>query len=242
MMDIAGLKSWLHKPGLSRLEKLLVILLSLEGPVSVAQITQRGVEGGFHALKKWNISAILAASSGAAIRTSLGWEITEKGRRDLAQVGLTTLAPAAAAVANDLRNQLSKISNQETQRFVEEAVRAYEYGLYRSAVVMAWLAAVHVLQVHVHTSHLAAFNAEASKVDQKWKPAKIVDDLGRMKEGDFLDRIAAIGVIGKNVKEELKKCLDRRNACGHPNTYSLGANTVAHHIEVLLLNVFGRFA
>jgi len=48
-------------------------------------------------------------------------------------------------------------------------------------------------------------------------------------------------MLSKNVKTELKNCLDRRNRCGHPNSLKLGANTVAHHIEVLLLNVFKVF-
>jgi hypothetical protein len=43
------------------------------------------------------------------------------------------------------------------------------------------------------------------------------------------------------VKNELKECLDRRNGCGHPNSLKIGANTVAHHIEILLLNVFKVF-
>jgi hypothetical protein len=62
-----------------------------------------------------------------------------------------------------------------------------------------------------------------------------------MAEADFLDRIAAISVIGKNVKKELNDCLDRRNGCGHPNSLQIGANTVAHHIEILFLNVFQKF-
>ncbi len=33
----------------------------------------------------------------------------------------------------------------------------------------------------------------------------------------------------------------RRNGCGHPNSLKIGANTAAHHIEILLLNVFQKF-
>jgi hypothetical protein len=62
-----------------------------------------------------------------------------------------------------------------------------------------------------------------------------------MSEADLLDRIAAISVVGKNVRKELKDCLDRRNACGHPNSLKIGANTAAHHIEILLPNVFKVF-
>jgi len=44
------------------------------------------------------------------------------------------------------------------------------------------------------------------------------------------------------VKAELKQCLDRRNGCGHPNSLKIGPNTVAHHLEILLLNVFNKFS
>ena len=33
----------------------------------------------------------------------------------------------------------------------------------------------------------------------------------------------------------------RRNGCSHPNSLKIGANTAAHHIEILLLNVFQKF-
>jgi hypothetical protein len=106
---------------------------------------------------------------------------------------------------------------------------------------MSWLAAVHVLKLHVFNEHRADFDADAKRVDSKWRTVKSLDDYGRMKESDFLDRIAAISVIGKNVKVELVECLNRRNSCGHPNSYKLGDATVAHHIEILLLNVFSKF-
>ena len=145
-------------------------------------------------------------------------------------------------MATDLRGLLPKVKDEATRLFVEEAVQCYELELYRSAVVMAWLAAVHVLKYEVHQRHLAAFNAEAARVDAKWKPAKTTDDIGRMNEADFLDRLTAISLIGKNVKEELQKCLKLRNGCGHPSTLRIGPNAVASHIEILLLNVFHPFA
>ena len=96
---------------------------------------------------------------------------------------------------------------------------------------------VPVLQQQVHAHHLAAFNVEALRVDQKWRPAKTTDDFGRMKEGEFLNRLVVLSIIAKNVKAELVDCLDRHNGCGHPNSMKLGPNTVAHHLGILLLNV-----
>src|SRR5262249_4748656 len=107
---------------------------------------------------------------------------------------------------------------------------------------MSWLAAVHVLKREVHRNHLAPFNAEAVRVDNRWKPAKTLDDIGLMKEADFLDRIVAISLIGKNVKDELQQCLKRRNGCGHPSSLKIGEAMVTSHIEVLLLNILQPFA
>ena len=158
-----------------------------------------------------------------------------------ANLGVTRISPAAVQVATDLRALLPRLVNDNTRHFVEEAIKCYEAELYRSAIVMSWLAAIDVLHKDVHQTHLSAFNAEAKRVDTRWRDAKTTDDLGRMAEADFLDCIAAISVIGKNVKKELKDCLDRRNGCGHPNSLQIGANTAAHHIEILLLNVFQKF-
>ncbi len=72
--------------------------------------------------------------------------------------------------------------------------------------------------------------------------AKQQDDLGRMKEHDFLDICESIGILGKNVKQILQnECLMLRNACSHPNSAVIAENSVAAHIEKLIKNVFARF-
>ena len=115
-------------------------------------------------------------------------------------------------------------------------------ALYRSAIVMSWLAAVAVLQQEVVANHLSAFNAEAARIDNKWKPAATTDDIGRMKEADFLERLAGIKVIGRTRRPSLVNGLSLRNGCGHPNSLKVGANAVAAHIEMLLLNVFDKIS
>lgn len=90
-------------------------------------------------------------------------------------------------------------------------------------------------------SHLAAFNAEAVKRDPKWRTAKNADDLARMKEFDFLQILPAIGVLGKNVKDELEVCLKLRNGCGHPNSLVVGEHKASAHVETLIQNVFAKF-
>ena len=89
---------------------------------------------------------------------------------------------------------------------------------------------------------LQAFNTEARRRDPKWKDARNADELGRMKEHDFLDVLEAIGSIGKNAKQVLQnQCLTLRNGCGHPNSLKISENNVAAHLDMLVLNVYSKF-
>lgn len=241
MLNTSELKTLLYRD-LKQRDKLLLILASFDGPCQVKDMKDRAKDAGFRMPTTWNPSSSLDRSNGLAIRTTKGWEITDTGRQYLRDLGVTKkISPAAVQVATDLREELSNIKDVKTRSFVEEAIKCYEAELYRSAIVMSWLGSVAVLHNHIHSMHLVSFNVEAKRMNPKWKNAKTTDDLGRMGEADFLERIAALSVIGKNVKKELKDCLDRRNGCGHPNSLQVGANTAAHHIEVLLLNVFKLF-
>ena len=217
MINLSDLKFWLHRD-LEQCDKLLLILASFSLPCQVKDMKELAREAGFRVPNSWNLSSSLKRSKGLAIRTPKGWEITDAGKQHLRNMGVTKISPAAVQVATDLREELLKIKDSKTNSFVEEAISCYEAGLYRSAIVFSWIGAVAVLHSHVFTSHLANFNAEAKSVNSKWKDAKTTDDLGSMRETEFLDRIATLSIIGKNVKIELKNCLDRRNACGHPNS------------------------
>ena len=240
MLQISDLKKWLHRD-LRQLDKLLLILASFDTPVQMSELRTRAVEAGFRLPQKWNPYNVLRRSKGCAIKTSKGWEIGDSGKKRLQELGVQ-LGGATASIAIDLREQLDDINDGATRQFTEEAIMCFEFGLYRSAIVMSWVAAVSVLHNYVCTRHLDAFNAEAQRVDRRWKTAKTVDDLNRMKESVFLDRLAGLSIIGDDVKRQLKECLNRRNSCGHPNSLTLGASSAAHHLEVLLLNVFTRFA
>jgi hypothetical protein len=219
-----------------------LLLATFDAPCDVSELKERAASAGLRVPAKWNLSARLKDAKGLAILTPKGWEITNAGKQHLKNLGFSGANPVAVRIASELRSKLNEIKSTDTRAFFEEAVKCYEAGLHRSAIVMSWLAAVDVLFHVVCTRHLRAFNAEADRVDMKWKAANSADDLSRMKESDFLDRLVAISVIGKNVKTELKHCLDRRNGCGHPNSLKIGPATVDHHLEILLLNVFQPFA
>jgi hypothetical protein len=68
-----------------------------------------------------------------------------------------------------------------------EAIHCFEAKQYRAAVVFSRAGGVALSHKHVFSTKLNEFNVESSRRDKKWRTAKQQDDLGRMKEHDFLD-------------------------------------------------------
>jgi hypothetical protein len=236
---VSDLKRDLHRDGLSRGDRLLIILSSAGGrPLTVSEIRQIAVDNGVPGARTMNISDALSGLGGKVIRIpKMGWELSDTGK---AAAALLTDSPTPPA-ASPLRDILAKLTNSDVKDFVQEGIGCIESKHYRAAVVLTWVGALAVLYDVIVTKQLASFNTEATKRDAKWKMAKNADDLSRMKEYDFLQVLEAISVIGKNVKGELEACLKLRNACGHPNSLKIAENRVAAHVETLVLNIFAVF-
>jgi len=234
------LKDMIHNFSLSRLD-ILIILLSVDSnsPKQVETIKKLGVFGGLRKITTWNISDILARSKGLAVRSPSGWELCKLGKERAMALGVDS--SPIVAVKSQLRDILRSINNPQTHDFLDEAIKCLEAKYLRAAVVLTWVGAVSLLYDYVLKNRLLDFNNEASRRNAKWKIANNKDDLGNMKEYDFLQILGSISVIGKNVKEELESCLKLRNSCGHPSSLKIGENRVASHIEVLMLNIFSKF-
>ena len=223
-------------------DKALIIIAFSDRPMKSHSIKSCAVALGWKKAKDVNFQSHLNSRQGQVIETSDGWCLTNEGFVHLENLGINPSGRILNQSANDLRLLLNQIGIVETRDFMEEAIACCEAKLNRSAVVMSWLAAVHTLQTHVFHNHLSDFNAEVRRIDKTWKNVKTLDDFGKLNEAEFLDRIAAISIVGKNVKEKLKACLNERNACGHPNSYKIGENAVRSHIETLINNVFQPFS
>lgn len=233
----------LVNPRLTRLDKILLILFwDSEIPKNLSKIKGIAVENGLRECQNWNISDVLGKAKGKAAPIKGNWILTTPGRAHL--IDKKYLTEKKTHLKNDiadLRSHLSTISNLQTKTFLEEAIACLEADQKRAAVVFSWIGAVAILYDEVVKNHLASFNAEATRKDAKWKTAKTADDLGKMKEFDFLNTLESISLIGKNVKQELQQSLQLRNGCGHPNSLNIGVRKVAAHIEILILNIFSKF-
>lgn len=235
----------LNNSDLNRTDAILIILgVDVEVPKTVASIRGLGKEAGRPEIIRWNISDILGRSPGFAVKLPEGWLLTSEGRKRISQF-LPSKERRIIETADGLRNIASSISDQSTVEFLNEALSCFENKLYRAAVVLSWVGAISLLQGHVVHTNIADFNREATLRDRRWKPARTRDDLGRMKESDFLDIIGCppLSILDQNTKEELKNnCLKLRNACGHPSSLTIGENKVAAHLEILMLNIFSKFS
>lgn len=242
-------KEWLvgvfNRKKVSITDKLLAVLIDGEAPQkTIGEIRSICISHGLRKAKDLSISGFMhsASQQGKVVCIDSKWSLTPAGREYLAQKNLAPPSQTVLTKArDDVRKNLSSITNPTIQKFVEEAILCLEHGLLRSAVVMSWIGAVAILYDHVVKNDLAKFNAEAVSRFPKWKKALDVAGLTNMKEYDFLQVIDAIGVIDKNVKHELEECLKRRNSCGHPNAYQIREQTVAHQIETLILHVYAKF-
>lgn len=243
MLTEHGLKKVLHIAELSRKDKVLLFLACDSAvPKPVRAVRAIAVKAGLSEIKKWNVSDILRRSREFAFRTPDGWELTESGRRRVLAIAGEAIRTPAANMSTSLRSHLSTIQDADVAAFVLESIRCCEAGYHRAAVVLTWVGAVAPLYDYVVQQRLKEFNVEASRRFSNWKAAKTSDDLARMKEFDFLQVLESTSVIGKNVKQELENRLRLRNACGHPSSLKLSDNTVAAHVEMLILNVFARFS
>ncbi len=239
------LKKLLLQPGLSKTDRILLILSYNDCPKTATQVRNIAREASCWEISEdKNVGALLSMSK-ATIKTPKGWALTSTGKADVSDmiesVGADILQQKPdriSEVEDSLRQHAKKINDDRIAAFVEEAISCFEHCNYRAAVVLSWVGTIGLLHKIVADNHLQEFNSEVIRINSKWKKAKNPDDLSRMKESDFLDILPKLSIIGKNVKNELKGCLRLRNSCGHPNSLQIRENQAAAHLENLILNVF----
>jgi hypothetical protein len=243
LLTVDQLKQAVHKKDLTKTDKaLLCVAAAGAKAASTGTVKKLALQAGVKGAKTLNFTAHLASVEDKVFKTPDGWELTDVGRKHVATLAAQELSSSPAATeAQALRALLPKLKNDDAREFLKEAVICSEQSLVRAAVVLSWVGAMALMHDHAHAKYLAAINAEATKRDPKWKTAKTVDHLGKLSEATFLEIAETVGMIGKNVKQELEASLKLRNGCGHPNSLKIGPNKVAAHLETLALNVYAVF-
>jgi predicted nuclease of predicted toxin-antitoxin system len=102
--------------------------------------------------------------------------------------------------------------------------------------------------------HVADLDLQGATDQQLWNEATSRSAVLVTKDRDFSLLRAArtdgpailwvcqdASILHKAEKQILQDRLDLRNQCGHPNPLVIAEHTVAHHIELLMLNVYSRY-
>lgn len=229
----------------------LLLLSHAEQPARTPDIRDKGLSIGFRAISKWNVSDILkgAAKEGQVAQLGSAWRLLGPGFKLFAEF-YRPEAPLIAETRHSLKEHLANIANEQRQKFLDEAIRAFDVKAHRAAVVLSWVGAAHILQEHVAGHHRPAFNAAGTARAAKYAaagkmfnfaPIKTIKDFGTIGEADMLQICQDAGVLHKAEKQMLEERLNLRNQCGHPNPIVIAEHTVAHHIEILMLNVYAKY-
>lgn len=153
----------------------------------------------------------------------------------------STESPAQAL--HSLRTA-AKLAPTNYAEYLEEAVRCYEGGMYRAAVLMVWAAVIE----HLHTAigdhpgsvkKFEAANLARYGTSAAYRKIKKTDDLLYLKESQVIQLAEDAGIFNKNARLLLDEKLVLRNRCGHPTQYKPGRDETVIFIESLLLNIVG---
>lgn len=126
--------------------------------------------------------------------------------------------------------------------YLDEAVSAYENGLYRAAILMVWAATIEHLYGVVRSRKGGVKLIEAANVARygtakNYREIKKVDDLLYISESQFLQLAEDAGIFNRNARQVLIERLNLRNRCGHPTGYRAGRDEAVVFIESLTLNI-----
>lgn len=117
----------------------LLLLAHLQQPAQTGLITNKGVDIGFRAISKWNISDILAAAAAVNLVTKRpqGWELLDPGRDAIRSAGVDlgakrTVAPSDSVLPRELF--------VNTRGYIEKVVKqingSYDHEFYDCCAVM----------------------------------------------------------------------------------------------------------
>lgn len=137
MLELSDLQNLLKGKGRSNHDRtLLCLALSPLKKRSNSEICDIAKQAGWSRVASGTVANSLSRAKGLAIRTPAGWLLTDDGKAHIQALAGSRQNAQPPPAANSLREHIVNIQDPDTVAFVEEAVRCYEHGMLRSAVVM----------------------------------------------------------------------------------------------------------
>ena len=147
--------------------------------------------------------------------------------------------PSTIAVTVLLKELPDKVPNLAEKDYLGEALRCFQVGAFRAAIVMCWNMAFDHLCRWVFANHLPAFNVQLPKSFPKAEISAVVkhEDFSELKESQVLQICRSAKIVGDNLYKVLKEKLDRRNLSAHPSGIAVSQATAEDCITDLVQNV-----
>lgn len=149
-----------------------------------------------------------------------------------------------AQTSVELRKLEEKVSEGAPKEFLKETIDCFEAGANRATIVMCWILTMDHLFELVLKKHLAVFNAELAKVNDKRIKVSVIatrDDFSEIPEGKFIELLRAASVISNDVRKILDQKLGTRNSSAHPSGVSIKGSKVIDFVEDLIENVVLKY-
>jgi hypothetical protein len=139
-----------------------------------------------------------------------------------------------------LRDLLSKVTNNEENNFLEEAIKSFEIGAYRSAIIMTWILTIDHLYTYILSYKKQEFINSLKKINSKIS-IYCKDDFSEIKESQFIEICRNAQIISNDTRKILDYKLGIRNTFAHPSTTVLTKNKALEFIEDLIVNVILKY-
>jgi hypothetical protein len=143
-----------------------------------------------------------------------------------------------------LRDLVSRLTNNNEQTFLQEAIDCYEVSAIRASIVMVWILTMYHLYDFVLRNKLHEFNtALKSNTDKRVKISKVnhLDDFAEIPESKFIEFARSAKIISNDVRKILDIKLGIRNTSAHPSGVTISDVKATDFITDLVQNVILKY-
>jgi hypothetical protein len=139
-----------------------------------------------------------------------------------------------------LNKIVMKISEENKQKFLKEAILCLKVNANRATIIMTWACIVDHLYDYILQHKLTEFNIALTKTNSKIT-INHKDDFSDIKEKNFIELLRTSNIITNDIRKILDEKLGIRNSAAHPSGIEIHDTKVVNFIEDLIDNVILKY-
>lgn len=142
-----------------------------------------------------------------------------------------------------LKKFVSKVWEENQQKFIAEAVSCLGVDARRATIIMTWIGAINHLHGYILEQKLCDFNNALHKRSDKYSQITIKgkDDFLDIRESTFVEICRSARIISNDVRKILDEKLGIRNTCAHASSVEIHPSKVVNFVEDLVDNVILKY-